>query len=179
MFYKTWLILISPVFSIWLNQIFCSLPFVPCFFSSLGYTMLANNDVNDRVPSIWVLISVDIGSFNVISLHAQHVTASFMINETLMYGSFIYTSTSSITRRTLWNSLFDLSIQGPWFAIGDFNPVLTASCMDLAAIISLCNWVELDSQGFFHTWRGTTASGIVLSRLDRAFCNEAFLDSWS
>ena len=148
------------------------------------------NDANDRrVPSIWILISVSSRSFNVIILHAQDIMASFMVNGTLMYGSFIYASTACITRRTLWNLLYDLMIQGPWFAIGDFNVVLGAheisgnlsssSCMDLAAIISLCNWVELDSQGFFHTWRGTTASGIVLSRLDRAFCNEAFLDSWS
>ena len=51
--------------------------------------------------------------------------------------------------------------------------------MKFVAAISLCNWVELDSQGPFHTWRGTSARGIVFSKLDRAFCNDEFLDSWA
>ena len=132
---------------------------------------------------------MDIVSFTIISLYAQHVTTSFLVNGTLFYGSFIYASTSLKNRQALWNSLSDLSIQGPWFAIGDFNVVLgahetsgnpsTSSCMDFRTAISLCNWVELDSQGSFHTWHGSTASGIVLFRLDRAFCIEVFLDSWS
>ena len=88
----------------------------------------------------------------------------------------------------MWSSLFDLSIHGPCFTIGDYNVVLGAhetlgnpsasSCMEYAATISLCNWVELDSQGPFHTWHSTSACGIVFSKLDWAFCNEEFLDSW-
>ena len=82
-----------------------------------------------------------------------------------------------------------MSIQGPWFSIGDYNAILSAhetlenpfasSCMKFAIAISLRNWVELDSQGPFHTWRGTSTHGIVFSKLDKAFCNEEFLDSWA
>ena len=39
--------------------------------------------------------------------------------------------------------------------------------------------MELDSQGLFHTWCGTSTRGIVFSKLDRAFCNEDFLYSWA
>ena len=66
-----------------------------------------------------------------------------------MYASFIYGSSCRINRRSLWNSLSDFSIQGPWFSIGDYNVVLGAhetsgnpsasSCMEFAVVVSLCN----------------------------------------
>ena len=99
----------------------------PSFFVSLGYSLATINEVNDRrVPSIWVLVSTNIVSFNIISFHSYHVTTSFLVDGTLMYGSFIYGSTSRVNRRALWNSLFDLSIQCPWFTIGDYNAILGA-----------------------------------------------------
>ena len=85
----------------------------PSFFGSLGYSLTAVKDVNDRrIPSIWVMISIDIVSFNVISFHSQHIMTSFLVDGTLMYASFIYGNNCQINRRALWNSLSDLSIQG-------------------------------------------------------------------
>ena len=30
-----------------------------------------------------------------------------------------------------------------------------------------------------HTWRGTISPGVVFSKLDRAFCNDQYLDLWA
>ena len=161
------------------------------FFRKLGFSLVAFNNVpGKRVSTIWILVSLDIVDFNVILSHPQHVTASFKVEGVSCYSSFIYASTSSSKRRILWDSLADLNLNGAWFAIGDFNSVLGAhettgtprlsSCMDFAAAISLCNWVELDLQGPKYTWSGTSSFGrVVLSKLDRAFTTESFLDSWA
>ena len=51
------------------------------------------------------------------------------------------------------------------------------SCEDMEN--TLCNLIDLDSQGPFHTWRGSHGRRIMMSRLDRAFCNENYLERWS
>ena len=177
--------------TICLAELMCLFSSARSFFRKLGFSLVAFNNVPGKsVSTLWILVSSDIVDFNVILSHPQHVTASFKVDGVSCYSSFIYASTSNSKRRILWDSLADLNLNGAWFAIGDFNSVLGAhettgtprlsSCMDFAAAISLCNWVELDLQGPKYTWSGTSSfRRVVLSKLDRAFSMESFLDLWA
>ncbi|PON57860.1 Endonuclease/exonuclease/phosphatase [Parasponia andersonii] len=53
------------------------------------------------------------------------------------------------------------------------------SCEDFRAGVTLCNLLDLETQGPSYTWHGTRGGWIVMSRLDRTFCNDAFLEHWS
>ena len=151
-----------------------------------GFDFVAQNDKS--LPSIWVLRSAAISHFQVMASHSQHVTASFQFNGDLFFVSFVYASCNYIVHRDLWDSLSSLHIVGPWLALGDFNSVMGAhettgilkrqSCEEFRAGVTLCNLTDLDTQGPFYTWRGFRKGKIIMSRLDRAFCNEGFLDQW-
>ncbi|PON75625.1 Endonuclease/exonuclease/phosphatase [Parasponia andersonii] len=120
--------------------------------------------------------------------HSQHVSASFKFHGDLFYVSFDYANCSYIVRRNLWKSLASMHITGPWLALGDFNFVMGAhettgilkrqSCEEFRAGITLCNLTDLDSQGPLYTWHGSRRGQIVMSRLDRAFCNQDYLEQW-
>ena len=43
--------------------------------------------------------------------------------------------------------------------------------------MTICNLIDLDTQGSMHTWSGSRNGHAISSRLDRAFCNSLFLDS--
>ncbi|PON63256.1 LOW QUALITY PROTEIN: Endonuclease/exonuclease/phosphatase [Trema orientale] len=72
--------------------------------------------------------------------------------------------------------------------LGDFNSVMGAhettgvfkcqSCEEFCAGATICNLTDLDSQKPFYTWQGFRRGKIVMSRLDRAFCNTEFLEQW-
>ncbi|PON85920.1 Endonuclease/exonuclease/phosphatase, partial [Trema orientale] len=91
-------------------------------------------------------------------------------------------------RRDLWDSLSSLHVAGPWFVMGDFNSVMGShettgvlkrqSCEEFRAGVTLCDLIDLDTQGPLYTWRGMRRGKIIMSRLDRAFCNEGFIDQW-
>ncbi|PON37349.1 Endonuclease/exonuclease/phosphatase, partial [Trema orientale] len=157
------------------------------FWKSIGFSLVAQND--KPIPSLWVLCSSAVSNFQVLSLHPQHVSSSFVVNGILFYVSFVYASCNYILRRDLWDSLSALHIVGPWLALGDFNSVMGAhettgilkrrSCEDFRAGITLCDLVDLDSQGPFYTWQGFRKGHLVMSRLDRAFCNDDFLNLWN
>ncbi|PON58618.1 Endonuclease/exonuclease/phosphatase, partial [Parasponia andersonii] len=93
-----------------------------------------------------------------------------------------------IARRDLWDSLYSLHVAGPWLALGDFNFVMGAhettgvlkrqSCEDFRTGVTICNLIDLDSQGPFYTWRGFRRGKNVMPRLEGAFCNAEYLEQW-
>ena len=58
------------------------------------------------------------------------------------------------------------------------SPMLL-SCEDFRAGVTLCSLLDRDTHGSFYTWSRNRNGHIISSRLDRAFCNSKFLDSWS
>ncbi|PON43341.1 Endonuclease/exonuclease/phosphatase, partial [Trema orientale] len=165
----------------------CAFSSIPArFWRSIRLNLVAQND--KALPSLWVFCNSAVDNFQVIQSHSQHVSVSFLFNGVLIFGSFIYASCDYIVRRDLWDSLSSLHVTGPWLVLGDFNSVMGAhettgiikrrSCEDFRAGVTLCNLIDLDTQGPCHTWRGSRGGRIVMSRLDRAFCNEQFPDYW-
>ena len=62
--------------------------------------------------------------FSDYSFHSQYVAASFDLAGVRRIVSFVYTSTSYVNRRFLWDFLSSLAIMDPWLVIGDFNAVM-------------------------------------------------------
>ncbi|PON70840.1 Zinc knuckle CX2CX4HX4C [Parasponia andersonii] len=93
------------------------------------------------------------------------------------YSSFIYASYDYLVRRDLWDSLSSLHVNGPWLALGDFNSIMGVhettgiikrrSCEDFRAGVTLCNLIDLDTQGPRHTWHGSRGGRIVFGDLKR------------
>ncbi|KAK2658406.1 hypothetical protein Ddye_004939 [Dipteronia dyeriana] len=122
--------------------------------------------------------------------HSQHVTISTTFYGNVHQISFIYANVNYIPRRSLWNSLIDIvGYDIPWLVLRDFNLVLrahettgnisTISCDDFRAALTVCDLVDIETKGVFHTRIGRGRLGMVLSRLDRAVCSHSFLTSWS
>ncbi|PON79266.1 Endonuclease/exonuclease/phosphatase, partial [Parasponia andersonii] len=103
----------------------------------------------------------------------------------LELSGFVYASCDYIVRRELWDSLSSLHVTGPWLVLGDFNSVMGThettgiikgrSCEDFRVSVTLCNMIDLDSQGPLFIWRGSRGGRLVMSRLDKAFYNEELL----
>ncbi|GAU31405.1 hypothetical protein TSUD_370540 [Trifolium subterraneum] len=105
--------------------------------------------------------------------------------------SAIYASTNYINRRRLWNSLNLLHAQHalPWCFIGDFNVILGAHehrgrfSPARTPMLEFQNWtdtfnlIHLPTRGAEFTWNnGRGGSRHTEKRLDRAICNQAWLD---
>ncbi|KAK3229336.1 hypothetical protein Dsin_001217 [Dipteronia sinensis] len=77
----------------------------------------------------------------------------------------------------------------PWLVLGDFNSVLgahettgnvsTIFCDDFCAALTVCDLVDIETKGVFHTRIGCGRRCMVLSRLDKVVCSHSFLVSWS
>ncbi|PON37949.1 hypothetical protein PanWU01x14_316290 [Parasponia andersonii] len=57
--------------------------------------------------------------------------------------------------------------------------IIKRSCEDFCTGVTLYNLIDIDIQGPHHTWHSSKGGQIVMSRLGRAFSNEAFLEYWS
>ncbi|KAK2646286.1 hypothetical protein Ddye_021481 [Dipteronia dyeriana] len=123
----------------------------------------------------------------IVLFHEQQLTVSITVNSRLHYFSFVYTSTSDVIRRTLWQSLRDMVslVSSSWLVVGDFNAVLGAheslglhsparsSCEDFKSVIEDCDLIGIRSQGARFTWaRSRYPCIIVERRLDRALDSE-------
>ncbi|KAK3222119.1 hypothetical protein Dsin_009144 [Dipteronia sinensis] len=141
-------------------------------------------------PSMWIFGSTAFQDATIVLSHSQYVTVSANFCGIVHRISFIYASVNYITCRSLWSSLMDIAGSDvPWLVLGDFNSVLgahdttgnvsTISCDDFRAALTVCDLVDIEIKGFFHTRISCGRHGMVLSRLDRAVCSHSFLAAWS
>ncbi|KAK3188885.1 hypothetical protein Dsin_028446 [Dipteronia sinensis] len=74
-------------------------------------------DVHSTIPNQAVPI---------VHFHEQQFMVSLTVNSRLHFYTFIYTSTSAVVQRSLWQSLRDLVslVSSSWLVVGDFNAVL-------------------------------------------------------
>ncbi|XP_021737700.1 uncharacterized protein LOC110704212 [Chenopodium quinoa] len=141
-----------------------------------SWLWLCNYD-NSPEGRIWLGWNVDRVKVNVLKIQ---------IFLTVVYGLH-----SIHDRLSLWEGLRSISIQhSPWLCVGDYNSVLHASdrlhgadvtdyeTRDFQNLVDDLDLPELKSKGSFYSWSNKAHTGPrTLSRLDRAFGNQAWLAS--
>jgi hypothetical protein len=142
------------------------------------------------LPNIWCLCNLNL-SPTVIDAGEQHVAFSVADNNKVVAISAVYAATNYISRRKLWDDLNNLQTQFPlpWCFIGDFNVILGAHehrgrvpparlpMEEFKSWTDGFNLIHLHTSGADYTWQnGRGGLRHTEKRLDRAVCNQAWLD---
>ncbi|XP_024630290.2 uncharacterized protein [Medicago truncatula] len=162
------------------------------YWPSIGVTKYCINDRGTSIPNLWALWGNDVIA-TVIFVSVQCIALEISCFNSTVYLAAIYAHNYYVKRRELWADLTNLQgcFQGPWLFVGDFNCILGAhekqgrhpppplSCEDFL------NWTNsnvlnhLPTLGSFFTWsNGRFGMENVALRLDRAVCNEAWVNFW-
>jgi hypothetical protein len=160
---------------------------------NLDLKLFAVNNRNNNTPNLWCICKTSITP-TILQSSDQHVSFTFSHNHCVFGVSAIYASTSYLHRRVLWNQLSNLhnlhSI--PWCCIGDFNAICGAhehrgatspASLPMNEVVNwsdASNMLHLPTRGALFTW-SNNRGGIrhTERRLDRALCNQAWLDACS
>lgn len=125
-----------------------------------------------------------------------HCKATLLDINKVVELTFVYAMNTSEEREELWLALEQIasSIQSPWDVLGDLNVTLTheerlkggepvfESTEELENFTSLCELVDLNYTGVFHTWCNKQEGlARVNAKLDRILVNLVWLQdlSWS
>jgi hypothetical protein len=157
---------------------------------NLNLKLFAVNTRHNLLPNIWCLCNLNIFP-TVLASDEQHVSFTVADNNKVVAISAIYASTNYLTRRKLWESLNNLQSQFhlPWCFIGDFNVILGAHehrgrvsparlpMEEFKSWSDNFNLIHLSTSGAEYTWQnGRWGPRHTEKRLDRAVCNQAWLD---
>ncbi|KAK2445365.1 hypothetical protein QL285_016305 [Trifolium repens] len=158
---------------------------------SLNLKVFALNSRPNLLPNIWCLCKISLNP-TILALDDQHVSFSISDHDKTFAISAVYASTNYLTRRKLWNALNLLQSQYdfPWCFIGDFNVILGTHehrgrfsparipIQDFQEWSDSSNLIHLHTRGAEFTWNnGRSGNRHTEKRLDRAICNQAWLDS--
>jgi len=152
--------------------------------------LFATNNRNGQIPNLWCICKNQLNP-NILSIDSQQV--SFMLKEHDNYFSVsaIYASTSYLQRRNLWTNLQNLQTQYnvPWCFLGDYNAIIGAHEYQGAfqpsrtPMNEFLQWsnsnhlIHLPTRGSFFTWsNGRRGTNHTQKRLDRAICNQQWID---
>jgi len=153
---------------------------------------LTNYMMNDK-NTLWCIWNNQ-HSVNILVNTDQCIAFSYMADGSLIYTAAIYASTLYKTRRELWLVLSNLinDYPGKWLFIGDFNCVLGTherlggriplriSCAEFLNWTNRHVLLHLDTHEARFTWTSQRDGGAFMAqRIDRAICNEAWLDYWN
>lgn len=162
------------------------------YWNNINVNNFCLNKRNPLMPNLWALWRTDV-SLVVNFVSSQCIVLEGVFNNVTVYIAGVYASTSYLQRRQLWADLTMLQTQytAPWLFVGDFNAILRAhekqgtrlppsiSCMDFMTWTNANLLLHLETVGVNFTWcNGRLNNGIVSQRLDRAICNEAWIDFW-
>ena len=162
------------------------------FWNNLHVTNYCVNKREPLIPNLWAVWGADV-AFTVTFASSQCLVLEHVCNGSTVYIAGIYASTSYILRRQLWADLTRLqnTLVAPWLFVGDFNAVLGAhdkrgrrlppslSCTDFLTWTNANLLMHMNTNGVQYTWNnGRLDSDSVFQRLDRAICNEAWIDFW-
>ncbi|KAK2433108.1 hypothetical protein QL285_018413 [Trifolium repens] len=157
---------------------------------NLNLKLFAMNSRQNLLPNIWCLCNINLNP-TILSLDDQHVSFTVIDNDKIIAIAAIYASINYLNRRNLWQSLNNLQSQYtlPWCFIGDFNVILGAHEQrgrftparlpmdDFLSWTESFNLLHLPTRGAEFTWHnGRGGSRFTEKRLDRAVCNQAWLD---
>ncbi|XP_019229576.1 PREDICTED: uncharacterized protein LOC109210594 [Nicotiana attenuata] len=102
----------------------------------------------------------------------------------------VYAFNTREERRSLWSYIENVSknLGGPWIVMGDFNavlhtndrvrgnPVSLAEIIDFQQCIDQCDLMEMPTSGSRYTWNDRHSDNRILSKIDWAFINTAWLN---
>jgi len=162
------------------------------FWWSINIRKFCLNDCLPRIPSMWALWGNDLDA-TIIFVSDQCVALEIVCHGKNIYVAAIYAHNLYMEHCRLWAHL--KNVQGcfhrPWLFVGVFNAVLGAhekrgrrspnltSCNDFLGWGNVNLLTHLNTQGVFYTWyNGRLGFGSVPLRLDRAICNDMWLDFW-
>lgn len=151
--------------------------------------------VNGRIVVVWK------SSLSVITFYKsdQLVLCGVYNPATNKYFSiaFVYARNTEVERQSLWESLELIAAMrvmnsSPWIVLGDFNQVLSTTELfsvnpyppslqgirDLLTCLDSCMLMDLAYRGSFHTWSNRQPLDPIARKLDRALCNELWLDTF-
>lgn len=163
---------------------------IPAWYSQRLH--LQNHVVNDK-NTLWCLWNNQ-HSVNILASTDQCIAFSYMADGSLIFTTAIYASTVYTSRRDIWLLLTKLlnDHPGKWLFIGDFNCVLGAherlsgrlplhiSCAEFMNWSKTNSLLHLDTHGARFTWTNQRdGRAFMAQRIDRAICNEEWLDYWN
>ncbi|XP_021764112.1 uncharacterized protein LOC110728770 [Chenopodium quinoa] len=142
---------------------------------------------------IWLCCNVDRVTANVLKIHEQFIHCCVLSKDlfTQVHLTVVYWLHSIHDRLPMWEGIRNLSIQhSPWLCASDFNSVLHTSdrlhgtdvtdheTRDFQSLVDDLDLTEVKSKGAFYSWLNKAHTGPrTLSRIDRVFGNQAWLDS--
>jgi len=163
----------------------------PWYWNSIGVSKYCVNSRENLQPNLWALWGSGV-SVVVMFVSDQCIALEITSNQSTIYVTAVYASTSYLKCNQLWVDLTNLHgcFQGPWLFIGDFNtvgahekwgrrPPPPLSCTDFLTWSNANLLHHLPTLGAFFTWtNGRMGSDNVALRLDRAICNDNWLNFW-
>ncbi|XP_026383956.1 uncharacterized protein LOC113279476 [Papaver somniferum] len=155
----------------------------------LGFKkMSVHNYTLTSMGNLWILWSEDVDDPLVVNTSRQAITVS--LNG--VFISFVHASYIQVNRRRLWNQLNVNDHSVPWLVIWDFNCVLRTDEKKggreprTSCINKFSDWMddnelfEDDALGATFIWaNGQSGVRRIISKLDRAIINEAWLNKFS
>jgi len=147
---------------------------------------------NDR-NSIWCLWNSQ-HHVSILLNKGPCIAFSFMYEGSLIYTAVVYASTRYTNRRELWSDLTKLlkDFPGPCMFVGDYNSILGAhervggriplhvACYEFREWSNMHALIHIETNGAQFTWINRREGGAFMAqRLDRAICNEEWIDYWS
>ena len=151
-----------------------------------------NDAANGRIWIIWDDSWYDVQLINssaqLIHCQVKERSKGFQFNLSVIYGF-----NTIEQRKSLWTDLNKMAqnVISPWLIIGDFNAVLSpqdrqagapvneSEIRDFADCVKTMGIHELQWKGSYYTWRNKQIGNTrVLSRIDRAFGNDEWMDKW-
>lgn len=141
-------------------------------------------------PSVSVVCVMKSAQMIVCAVHDPRTNDSFSV-------AFVYAYNTVIQRSVLWEELTHLlkdspAQSRPCLILGDFNQIMAANehfsiiphTLPLTGMSDLCRCLtdnelcDLPSRGVFFTWSNSRPEDPVLRKLDRALCNDIWLEKF-
>lgn len=171
-------------------------PWIPfnCFpfywLNRLNLKLFALNNRPNLIPNLWCICSKNLNP-NIINIDNQQVSFTITDNNKIFGFNVVYASTNYITRRQLWYNLQNIQNQHniPWCSIGDFNAILGShehrgftnpARLPMEEFFDWSdsnNLYHIPTRGAQYTWTNGRGARQTERRLDRAICNQLWLDS--
>jgi len=180
------------------NIIFIAEPMIPfenvphLFQRNINIIKFCLNNCLPRIPNLWGLWGNDLDA-TVIFVSDQCIALEITFQGKKVFVAAICAHNLYMGHRRLWATLTNLQgcFHGPWICLGDFNVVLGAHEKRGRRPPNMTSWndfmgwsnanflTHLGTQGILSTWyNGRLGGESVALRLDRAICNDPWLDFW-
>eukprot|EP00268_Persea_americana_P061729 TRINITY_DN7830_c0_g1_i4.p1 TRINITY_DN7830_c0_g1~~TRINITY_DN7830_c0_g1_i4.p1 ORF type:complete len:367 (+),score=53.05 TRINITY_DN7830_c0_g1_i4:1557-2657(+) len=164
-------------------------------FSNGSFPFGLSPSFSNTDNSLWCLCSQSSKfSFSLLDHSSQHVSISISSSPFSTYSIItgVYGSTDYRQRRDLWDYLTNSTFSSlPWCVIGDFNAILLAkeklslrpqsslSVREFSEMAMAAGLTDLGFRGNNFTWANNRqGQAFVAARLDRAFSNSKWLDTF-